>query len=145
MVSPSRALRVYASKPFMRFARRFDIGEAELWQAVQGEWDADLGGGVFKFRLARRGEGTSGGARAIVAMKVGLRIVLMFGFEKKDMANIKIDELRAFRKAAQVYLGYSEEEMAAIVREKSLSEIAPAKPGPAHPEGSPGQRKNRPQ
>lgn len=107
----------------MRFVRRFGITEAELWHAVNGESDADLGGGVFKFRLARRGEGTSGSARAIVAMKVGQRVVLMFGFEKKDQANIKADELRAFRKAARVYLGYSEEEMTKIVREKSLSEI----------------------
>jgi hypothetical protein len=124
MSVPSSTLRVFASKPFMRFARRFGISDAELWQAVNEDYDADLGGGVFKFRLARQGEGTSGGARAIVAMKVGQRIVLMFGFEKKDQANIKTDELRAFRKAARVYLGYSEEEMTAIVREKSLSEIA---------------------
>jgi hypothetical protein len=124
MAVPSSSLRVFASKPFMRFARRFGIGDAELWQAVNEEYDADLGGGVFKFRLARHGEGTSGGARAIVAMKVAQRVVLMFGFEKKDLANIKTDELRAFRKAARVYLGYSEEEMTAIVREKSLSEIA---------------------
>lgn len=124
MVVPSSTPRVFASKPFLRFARRFGITDAELWQVVNEDYDADLGGGVFKFRLARQGEGTSGGARAIVAMKVGQRIVLMFGFEKKDLANIKADELRAFRKAARVYLGYSEEEMTVIVREKSLSEIA---------------------
>jgi hypothetical protein len=48
----------------------------------------------------------------------------MLGFEKKDQVSIKADELRAFRKAAHVFLNYSEEEMTAIVREKSLSEIA---------------------
>jgi len=104
----------------MRFARRFGVGDAELWHAVNREFDVDLGGGVFKFRLARHGEGTSGGARAIIAMKFGKRIVLMFGFEKKDQGNIKADELRAFRNAARVYLGYSEEEMTAILRQKSL-------------------------
>lgn len=124
MANSASAPRVFASKPFMRFTRRFGISDTELWQAVNGEFDADLGGGVFKFRLARQGEGTSGSARAIVAMKVGQRIVLMFGFEKKDQANINAAELRTFRKAAQVYLGYSEEEMTAIVREQSLSEIA---------------------
>lgn len=123
MANPSSTFRVFASKPFIRFARRFGISDAALWEAVQGEYDADLGGGVFKFRLSRHGEGSSGGARAIVAMKVGLRVVLMFGFEKKDQANIKTDELRMFRKAARVYLGYSDEEMTAIVREKSLAEI----------------------
>lgn len=107
----------------MRFARRFGISDAELWEAVSGEFDADLGGGVFKFRLARGGEGTSGGARAIVAMRTGRRVVLMFGFEKKDQANIRADELRAFRKAARVYLSYSEEEMLIIAREGSLVEI----------------------
>lgn len=112
----------------MRFARRFCISDAELWQTINGDYDADLGSGVFKFRLARQGEGASGGARAIVAMKAGLRIVLMFGFEKKDLANIKSDELRAFRKAARVYLSYTEEEMTAIVRGKSLLEIVEPRP-----------------
>lgn len=64
-------------------------------------------------------------------MKVGLRIVMMYGFEKKDQANIKIDDLRAFRKAARVYLGYSEEEMTVIVREESLFEIVE----PSHRKG----------
>jgi hypothetical protein len=75
-------LRVFASKPFMRFARRFGIADEELRDAVTGPFDADLGGGVFKYRLARSGEGTSGGARALIAMKVGQRAVMMFGFEK---------------------------------------------------------------
>jgi hypothetical protein len=117
----------------MRFARRFGIGDAQLWQAINGDYDADLGGGVFKFRLARHGEGTRGGARGIVAMKTGQRIVLIFGFEKKDQGNIKADELRTFRKAARVYLGYSEEQMMDVVRGKSLSEIM--EPGARKGEG----------
>jgi hypothetical protein len=91
----------------MRFARRFGIGNEEIWDTVSGPCDADLGGGVFKYRLARKGEGSSGGARALIAMKAGKRAVLMFGFEKKDMANIKPDELNGYRKAARIYLGYS--------------------------------------
>jgi hypothetical protein len=77
--NPPGKLRVFASKPFMRFARRFGIGDEALWETVNGAWDADLGGGLFKFRLARQGEGSSGGARALIAMKVGQRAVLMFG------------------------------------------------------------------
>ena len=116
----------------MRFARRFGIDNQELWDTVNGNFDADLGGGVFKYRLAREGEGLSGGARALIALKVGRRAVLMFGFEKKDMANIKPDELRAYRKAAKIYLGYSEEEITAIVKEKALFEIAPSTKGVGH-------------
>jgi hypothetical protein len=57
-------------------------------------------------------------------MQVGRRVVLMYGYEKKDQANIKANELREFRKAAGIYLGYSEEQMTAIVRGKALTEIA---------------------
>jgi len=109
----------------MRFARRFGIGDEALWDTVSGPYDADLGGGVFKYRLARVGEGSSGGARALIAMKVGKRAVLMFGFEKKNMANIKPDELKAYRKAAEIYLGYTESEITTIVKQKALFEIAP--------------------
>ena len=66
----------------------------------------------------------------MIAMRVGQRAVLMFGFEKKDQANIRPDERRAYRKAAAIYLGLSEDEIAAIVKQKLLSEIAPARKGP---------------
>jgi hypothetical protein len=122
-------LRVFASKPFMRFARRFGISDETLWKTVNGPCDADLGGGLFKFRLARQGEGSSGGARALIAMKAGQRAVLMFGFEKMDQSNIRPNELRAYRKAAGIYLGLSEDEIAVILKQKALSEIAPARKG----------------
>jgi hypothetical protein len=109
----------------MRFARRFGASEQDLWVAVQELPDADLGGGVFKFRLARKGEGTSGGARAIVAMKAGHRIVMMHGFEKKDLANIGPDELKQFRASAKIYLGFSESQMADLTEKKVLTEIRP--------------------
>ena len=65
-------------------------------------------------------------------MKAGQRAVLMSGFEKKDLANIKPDELRGFRKAAKIYLGFSEEEMMAIVKKEALFEIAPLRKGVEH-------------
>jgi hypothetical protein len=127
--TPPSTLRVFASKPFMRFARRFGIGDEEILDTVSGPYDADLGGGVFKYRLARSGESSSGGARALIAVKVGKRAVLMFGFEKKDMANIKPDELKAYRKAAGIYLGYTETEITAIAKQKALFEISPSRKG----------------
>jgi hypothetical protein len=119
----------------MRFARRFGIGDEALWDTVNGAFDADLGGGVFKYRLAREGEGSSGGARALIAMKAGQRAILMFGFEKKDLANIRLDELKEYRKAARIYLGYNEEEMTAIVKAKALFEIAPSSKGVEYGKG----------
>jgi hypothetical protein len=56
----------------------------------------------------------------------------MFGFEKIDLAHIKPDDLRRYRKAARIYLGYSEEEATEIVREKALFEIARSRKGVEH-------------
>jgi hypothetical protein len=123
---------MFASKPFLRFARRFGIDDEALWETVNGAFDADLGGGIFKYRLARAGEGSSGGARALIAMRVGHRAVLMFGFEKKDLANITPGELKAYRKAAKIYLSFSDEEIAAILKQKALIEIAPSMKGVEH-------------
>jgi hypothetical protein len=107
----------------MRFARKFGATEKALWEAHHEEPDADLGGGVFKFRLAREGEGERGGARSVVAMKEGERIVMMFGFEKKDQANINAKELKEFKKLAAVYLKLSEEGVSGLLRDGKLTEI----------------------
>jgi hypothetical protein len=116
-------LRVFGNKPFMRFARKFGFSDQDLWDAAQEEPDADLGGGVFKFRMAREGEGSSGGARSIVAMKKGQRIVMMFGFEKRDLSNIEAKDLRGFKKLAKVYLEGSEKQMDSLVKKGELAEI----------------------
>ena len=122
-------LRVFGTKPFLRFARRFNAPDEVLWEGVQEEPDADLGGGVYKFRLGREGEGSSGGARLIVAMKQGERIVLMFGFEKRNQANIDARDLRAFKRLAKSYLERSEQEMNKLVKLGELIEIVkPAEP-----------------
>jgi hypothetical protein len=121
-------MRIFGSKPFMRFARKFGATDKELWRRALEEPDADLGGGVYKFRLAREGEGSSSGARSIVAMKKGERIVMMFGFEKKDMANINAQELKSFRRLAKAYLERSEQEMDELVGQGELIEIH----GPTH-------------
>jgi hypothetical protein len=68
-------VRIFRNKPFTRFARRARITDAELSEAVsnieRGLIDADLGGGVIKQRIARKGGGKSGGFRAMVLLRSG--------------------------------------------------------------------------
>jgi len=116
---------VYKSKPFARFARKARIADADLWKtawlANEGSIDADLGGGVIKQRIARAGEGKSGGS--VILFKKDHRAVYVFGFEKKDVANIDRRELEAFRDLADLILGYSEAEMAKRVEDGALLRI----------------------
>ncbi|HEU4981321.1 MAG TPA: type II toxin-antitoxin system RelE/ParE family toxin [Acidobacteriaceae bacterium] len=121
MSQSSDGVLVYKNKAFARFARKARITDAELWKAAQvandGSIDADLGGGVIKQRIARAGQGKSGGLRSIILFKRNKRAVYVYGFEKKDLANIKANELAAFRELAAIVLGYTEAEMARFVED----------------------------
>lgn len=118
---------VYQTRAFARFGRKARISDATLWEATQrvheGLIDADLGGGVIKQRIARTGEGKSGGFRSIILFKAGTRIVYVYAFEKKDRANIKQDEVEAFRELAKVILGYNSIEMDQRLRDGSLIQV----------------------
>jgi hypothetical protein len=124
---PSNSLSVYKNKPFTRFAKKARITDADLWnaalQANEGILDANLGGGVIKQRIARTGEGKSGGSRTIILFRKDDRAVYVFGFEKKDMANISAKDLMAFREFAAIYLGYTAAEMDGLVRNGTLYQI----------------------
>ena len=85
--------------------------------------DADLRGGVIKQRIARTGKGKSGGSRSIILFRKADSAVYVYGFEKKDLANIKANELEAFRELAQVILGYANAEIAKRVEDGALFKV----------------------
>ena len=62
----------------------------------EGLVDADLGGAIYKKRVALPGRGKSGGARTIVATRLSARWFFLYGFGKNDRSNIDKDELRFF-------------------------------------------------
>lgn len=121
--TPPSPFRVFALKGFARFARRMHVSDADLWKAVLSPPDADLGGGLYKIRIARPGQGARGGGRVLVALKVGCRAVLMFGWEKKDMENITLKELRVYRFLAKTYLRFTEGEISIAVNDGTLLEL----------------------
>jgi hypothetical protein len=85
-------MRVFKTKSFNRFARKEGLEDAPLLEAaknaVAGRVDADLGGGVIKQRIARKGGGKSGGFRTILLFRSGSHIFFVFGFAKSERANI---------------------------------------------------------
>jgi len=112
--------RIFKTKWFQRFARRERIEDATLVDAVAraetGQVDADLGGGVIKQRIARAGQGKSGGYRTIVVFRRGDRAVFMYGFAKSERENIRADEEKEFKEAAKHVLGLTEKELVELVK-----------------------------
>jgi hypothetical protein len=73
-------------------------------RASSGLIDADLGGGVIKQRVARQGQGRSGGYRTVIAFRSGDRSIFMYGFAKNSKANLSDVELEVYRRLATVFL-----------------------------------------
>jgi hypothetical protein len=122
-------VRIFKTKWFARYARREGIEDQSLCEAVEraerGIIDADLGGGVIKQRVARTGQGRSGGYRMLVAYRWGDLAVFLYGFAKKERDNIEDDELESLRNVASDILNSTVECIEKQVKEGRLQEVKP--------------------
>lgn len=80
-----RSKRVFKTKTFDRWARKL-LSDHLLCAAAldieQGRYEADLGGGVCKKRIAVPGQGKSGSTRTLVARQHPNAIIFLVGREK---------------------------------------------------------------
>lgn len=120
-------MRIFKNAWFKRFARKQKLGDAALHDAIQraeeGLIDADLGGGVIKQRVARPGQGKSGGYRTIIFYRQAHRAFFVYGFAKSQQSNISDDETIAFKQAAQHILDLSEEHLVELIHNGQFSEV----------------------
>src|SRR5665213_3391562 len=111
--------QTYKTKWLARFTRREGIADADLLEAIEraelGLVDADLGSGLIKQRVARKGKGRSGGYRMIVAYRSGERAVFLYAFAKSDRENLTINELQDFREVGMKLLNAPSKETAAAL------------------------------
>lgn len=120
-------MRVFKNKPFARFARKNEVSDRELCAAIgdanRGFVDADLGGGVIKQRVARRGAGKSGGFRVMIVFKLGKVAIFVHGFAKNEVENIGPDELTGLKKLASEMLAYGADALAKAMASGTLMEV----------------------
>jgi hypothetical protein len=68
--------------------------------AERGLIAADPGGGAIKQRIARPGQGKSGGFRTLIVFRAGARAIFVHGFAKNEKDNIGREELPALKRLA---------------------------------------------
>ena len=97
----------FKTKAFTRFADKAGISDVALCRAVtdaeRGLVAADLSGGVIKQRIARSGQGKSGGFRTLIVFRAGTRAIFVHGFAKSERDNIEKDELVALKNSRPDY------------------------------------------
>lgn len=120
-------MRVFKNAWFHRFARKQHISDTALLEAIsraeRGQIDADLGGGVIKQRVARKGQGKSGGFRTIILYRAAGRAFFVYGFSKSDRDNIDNEEEALFKKAAVHVLGLTDKQLLDLIDKGQFSEI----------------------
>jgi hypothetical protein len=120
-------MQVFKTKQFARFVAQEGINDAILCEAVNraitGLIDADLGGGVIKQRIAREGQGRSGGYRSIVLLRRNDLAIFAYGFAKNSQQNIDQSELKAFRKLAEVMLTFDGNGLQAAINNGTMIEV----------------------
>ena len=120
-------MQIFKAKGLARFARHEGITDSSLREAVEraesGLIDADLGGGLIKQRVARRGQGRSGGYRMLVAYRIRERALFLYGFAKNERENISADELHDLRQLGSSWLKASAEQIARAIDDGAIQEV----------------------
>jgi len=120
-------MRVFKYTRFDRFASKEGITDHELLEAVNlledDQADANLGGDVYKVRIARPGEGKSGGHRVIVYFRNEYRTFFSYGFSKNDRDNISRKELKRFKRDAKMQFSLTDEQIKVQLRNGTFIEI----------------------
>jgi hypothetical protein len=120
-------VKVSKTKSFARFARRERIPDRSLCEPIsraqRGLVDADLGGGVIKQRIAREGQGRSGGYRVLIAYRRDARAVFLYGFAKSERDNVGDDELETARDIARGWLGANASQLSRALADGLIQKV----------------------
>ena len=120
-------MRLFKTKWFMRYERQERLEDHSLCDAIEraerGLVDADLGGGIIKQRVARTGQGRSGGYRLLIAYRSGKRAVFLYGFAKSERDNIDADELETLKEIGAAWHDAKKERLDYAIKEGILGEV----------------------
>lgn len=120
-------MRIFKLASFDKFAQKQHISDESLRSAVEraekGLIDADLGGGVIKQRISRKGKGKRGGFRTIIIFRSMKRAFFVYGFAKNEQENIRRDEETALKKLAPYLLNLREEDINELIEDGAYREV----------------------
>jgi hypothetical protein len=120
-------MTIYKTRWFNRWAHKQELDDLSLCAAVRemtaGLYDADLGGGLVKKRIARSGQGKRGDFRTLIATNKGDRWIFVYGFPKHERSNIDKNEEEALKKLATELMSLTLEALDQAKDDNELMEI----------------------
>lgn len=92
-------------------------------EVVEGKYEVNLGGNIYKKRIRFEGKGKSGSGRTIICRKKDDRAIFVHGFAKNEKANLSDKELVAFKELAKILLSISPEALKTAISNGALIEV----------------------
>ena len=89
----------------------------------RGLIDADLGGNLFKQRVALPGRGKSGSTRTILTTRFAGALYFLFGFEKSNRNNITQREMGIYQSLASILLAFNNAQIETALKAHELIEV----------------------
>lgn len=121
---------VFKRRFFARWQAVENLQDKTLWSVINemehGLIDADLGGLLYKKRVARPGYGRRGGYRILLSARLGERYIFMHGFSKSESDNIHHSERTALQYAGKIFLGLNGPDLTTALNKGVLIKLAAA-------------------
>jgi len=118
---------VLKTKTFARWQRGEGLSDSVLCAAARemerGLFDADLGGHLYKQRVARPGGGKRGGYRTLISAVLGDQYVFLYGFAKSGASNVTALEERALRFTGAAIMKLDPDARGKALEAKELLEV----------------------
>ena len=118
---------IYKTKVFASSTKKEALSDNDLINACKemsnGLFDADLGGNVYKKRIASGNKGKSGGFRTIVGAVIGNKYFFLYAFAKSDRPNINVQEKLALKELAKEFLKFGQDELNQLIEDGELIKV----------------------
>ena len=115
------------TRQFFRWMIKQKIPENELNTALKelyaDNFEANLGGHLYKKRIRFEGKGKSGSGRTIICYKTNDRAIFIHGFAKNEKANLSKKELVAFKEFAKLLLALSQKALLIAIKKGDFMEV----------------------
>ena len=115
------------TKWFNKWAKKQKISDAKFLIAIENMQNhlssVNLGGGLFKVRVASDNSGKSSAYRTIVVYREDDMAVMVYGFMKKERENLSSDELKSFKILSKDILSLDDEALTGAIEKKVFVKI----------------------
>lgn len=120
-------MKIYKHRNFASWAKTEGLTDSRLRESIaemnDGLFDANLGSGLYKKRIAVEGKGKSGGFRTLLAFCKKDKAFFIYGFKKNQRDNVLSHEKEIYKNLAKEYLNLKQTFLNKMIKAKILIEV----------------------